>query len=75
MTPDVAGRALEPFFTTKARGTGLGLSICRKIAEAHGGTISIRSTPGEGTQVTVDLPDCPPAAAWGTPDEDSRTDR
>ncbi len=75
MAPETAGRAMEPFFTTKARGTGLGLPICRKIAEAHGGTIAVRSAPGEGTQVTVDLPDCPPAAVWGMQDEDSRTDR
>ena len=62
MTVDVARRALEPFFTTKARGTGLGLPICRKIVDAHGGTIAIRSVAGEGTEVTVMLPEEPPPA-------------
>lgn len=37
-------------------GTGVGLSICQKIAEIHDGDLTIDSTPGEGTTVTVDLP-------------------
>lgn len=56
MSREVASRAFEPFFTTKARGTGLGLSICKRIVEAHGGTISIRSEVGCGTSVRVELP-------------------
>ncbi len=53
-------QALEPFFTTKAKGTGLGLPICRKIVEAHGGSMSLESKMGVGTTVIVDLPivDC-----------------
>ena len=46
----------EPFFTTRKQGTGLGLPNARKIIEAHGGTISIRSTPGTGTEAEIALP-------------------
>jgi two-component system, NtrC family, sensor histidine kinase HydH len=45
-----------PFYTTKDKGTGLGLPICQRIVENHGGTIEVRSTPGEGARVTVVLP-------------------
>ena len=75
MTAEVLRRAFEPFFTTKARGTGLGLPICRKIVEAHGGEIAVRSVPGEGTAVTVELLQQPPRAAAGGLDEHSRSDR
>ncbi|MBE0595862.1 MAG: HAMP domain-containing protein [Desulfuromonadales bacterium] len=37
-------------------GTGVGLAICRKIAQRHGGSIEVRSTPGEGTLFEVLLP-------------------
>ena len=56
MPEEVRKKALEPFFTTKAKGTGLGLAICRRIAESHGGTVAIESHPGQGTVVTVELP-------------------
>lgn len=56
MTDEVAAKAFEPFYTTKARGTGLGLPICKKIVEGHGGTINLRSEPGLGTTVRVELP-------------------
>lgn len=44
-----------PFFTTKPSGTGLGLSTVRKIADAHGWVVSVRSRSGVGTAFEVDL--------------------
>ncbi len=48
-------------FTTKGvhgeKGTGLGVSICAEIMRAHGGKLEIESQPGEGTSVTLTLPD------------------
>jgi len=58
MPPQVAARAFEPFYTTKAagKGTGLGLDIAQRIiVERHGGTIAIDSKPG-GTVLRVRIP-------------------
>jgi signal transduction histidine kinase/pSer/pThr/pTyr-binding forkhead associated (FHA) protein len=47
----------ELFHSTKGnRGTGIGLAVTKKIVEEHEGSISVKSTPGEGTTFTVKLP-------------------
>jgi len=50
-------KLFNPFFTTKdAQGTGLGLMICHHIIDQHRGNIDVRSKPGKGTTMTVQLP-------------------
>ncbi len=54
--PDLGEKVFEPFFTTKHRGTGLGLSIARRLVEAHGGTLTLATPSGGGTDAVVELP-------------------
>lgn len=51
------GKIFQPFFTTKptGSGTGLGLSLSYDIAKAHGGDLKVKSTIGEGTEMTLIL--------------------
>lgn len=44
---ELQARIFEPFFTTREKGTGLGLPLARKLAEAHQGTLTLESRPGE----------------------------
>ncbi|PYS80409.1 MAG: hypothetical protein DMF70_10915, partial [Acidobacteria bacterium] len=56
--PEDLEKIFEPFFTTKpvGVGTGLGLSISYGIIASHGGTITVASTPGQGTTFTTLIP-------------------
>ena len=53
---DVRDKLFDPYFTTKSSGTGLGLAICRRLIEAHGGTIRLVSTRAGETQFAIGLP-------------------
>lgn len=54
--PDTLARIFDPYFTTKAGGTGLGLPTTRRLVEAHGGAIDVRTEPGRGTDFILSLP-------------------
>jgi two-component system sensor histidine kinase/response regulator len=61
IAPEHLSKIFEKFYRVEgAKGsrtsTGLGLTFCKMVVEAHGGTISASSTPGEGTSVTFTLP-------------------
>jgi signal transduction histidine kinase len=64
MSPETLSRIFEPFFQGsgvdfrhKREGTGLGLAISQKLAEMHGGSVTIESASGVGTTVTLILPE------------------
>ena len=67
MEPEAAAKAFERFFRGDASrsrhrgGSGLGLSIAESVVEAHGGRISLTTTPGEGCTFTVALPASAPS--------------
>ena len=56
MSPEVASRVFEPFFTTNMLGRGLGLSACHGIVTSHGGLITVNTKVGEGSTFVVTLP-------------------
>ena len=58
MSVEVAGQALEPFFTTKPKGhgSGLGLAVVHAIVTQTGGSVQIHSELGIGTSVSVLVP-------------------
>ena len=53
---DVMPKLFSPLFTTKAQGMGFGLAICKRVVEAHRGTINCQTVKGKGTTFTVTLP-------------------
>lgn len=56
IAPDMCGRLFEPFVTSKAKGMGMGLSVCRRIIEAHDGSIDVESEAGAGAAFKILLP-------------------
>jgi PAS domain S-box-containing protein len=55
--PDaIKNQIFTPLFTTKPRGQGFGLAVCKRVIEAHGGTISFESTAGKGAKFTIQFP-------------------
>jgi signal transduction histidine kinase len=50
-------RALDPFFTTKAKGTGIGLAIADGFVKAAGGKLKLENRPEGGAKVSLDLPE------------------
>ena len=59
MTEETKRQIFNPYFTTKSTGTGLGLAIVQKIIEAHKGDIIVSSKEGEGTEISIYLPQHP----------------
>ncbi|KTD78410.1 sensor histidine kinase [Legionella waltersii] len=56
MSEEVKNQAFLPFYTTKAQGTGLGLAVVFAVVKAHGGRVTLDSTEGIGTEVSIYLP-------------------
>jgi two-component system, NtrC family, sensor kinase len=56
IAPENLPSIFRPFFTTKGHGTGLGLSLAKRMVEAHGGTITVTSELGKGTQFLISIP-------------------
>ncbi len=62
IAPEIASHIFDPFYTTKppGEGTGLGLFLSYGVAEAHGGTLTVDSTPGQGASFLFTLPGATP---------------
>jgi len=71
MTEEQMSKIFEPYYTTKSSGTGLGLTVLFKIMKQHGGDVTVRSVPGEGSEFTLQLP-VPSSERFRITDEGSR---
>ena len=56
MDEQTRAQIFEPFFSKKIKGTGLGLAVSKRIADSHGGSLSMRSQEGEGSTAILTLP-------------------
>ena len=56
ISDEIMPKLFSPLSTTKAQGMGFGLAICKRIIEAHGGTITVKTAKDEGTTFTITLP-------------------
>ena len=56
ISEDVKKKLFEPYFSTKRTGTGLGLPTTRRIIEEHGGTLTLHTELGKGSEFTIELP-------------------
>jgi signal transduction histidine kinase len=56
ITPEDMAHIFDPYFTTRRAGTGLGLPISKNIIEGLGGSLSVSSRPGDGTEIRIELP-------------------
>ena len=62
ISPEDCGRVFDEFYrarneqTASIPGTGLGLSLVKRLTEMHEGTVSVTSTPGQGSEFVVKLP-------------------
>jgi signal transduction histidine kinase len=65
MPKEIQEKLWTPLFTTKAKGMGFGLPICKRIVEAHGGSISVESEVGSGTTFRIRLPIRPKSEEGG----------
>lgn len=59
---DDLSRIFDPYFTTRRAGTGLGLAIAKNVVEGLGGSISVATRPGTGTDFRIDIGDAPARA-------------
>jgi signal transduction histidine kinase len=64
--PEDLPRVFDPYFTTKRTGSGLGLAIAKNIIDGMGGSISLESRAGHGTEIRIDLPSEAPSPSRST---------
>lgn len=70
MTPELLGRVVEPYFSTRPGQLGTGLTVARHVVEAVGGLLDLQSTPGGGTTSTLWFPEHRVDAIAASPADD-----